>query len=58
MPVMELSVKRPGYKGQAGEFVGRIRLRQEVAGKPYVICDILSNWSQDTIKDNDIVYAD
>ncbi len=58
LPVMELSVKRPGFKGQAGEFVGRIRLRQEVAGKPYVICDILSNWSQDTIKDNDIVYAD
>lgn len=58
LPVMELSVKRPGFKGQAGEFIGRIRMRQEVAGKPYVICDILSNWAQDAIKNNDVVYAD
>jgi DNA repair exonuclease SbcCD ATPase subunit len=58
MPAMELGVKRPGYKGVAGEFVGRIRLRQEVKGKNYVVCDILGAWEQDKMKSSDVVYAD
>ncbi len=58
LPRMELSVKRPGYKGAAGEFVGRLRLRQTVPGKNYIICDILANWSQGEIQPNDIVFAD
>ena len=44
--------------GEAGEFVGRIRLRQEVAGKNYIVCDILSNWEQDKLQINDIIFAD
>ena len=51
-------MKRPGFKGEAGEFIGRIRLRQEVKGKPYVICDILGAWEQDKIAPNDIIFAD
>ena len=51
-------MKRPGYKGAAGEFVGRLRLRQTVPGKNYIICDILANWSQGEIQPNDIVFAD
>ena len=58
LPALELGVKRPGFKGEAGEFVGRIRLRQEVKGKPYVICDILGAWEQDKVAPNDIIFAD
>ena len=58
MPLMEFGVKRPGYQGEAGEFVGRVRLRQEVPGKNYVICDILSNWEQDKLQFNDVIFAD
>ena len=58
LPLLELGVKRPGFKGQAGEFVGRIRLRQEVKGKTYVICDILGAWEQDKIAPNDVIFAD
>ena len=58
LPALELGVKRPGFKGDAGEFVGRIRLRQEVKGKNYVICDILGAWEQSKLTANDIVFAD
>ena len=58
MPLMEFGVKRSGYQGEAGEFVGRVRLRQEVPGKNYVICDILSNWEQDKLQFNDVIFAD
>lgn len=58
LPLMEFGVKRPGFKGKAGEFVGRIRLRQEVRGKNYVICDILGDWEQDKLTGKDVVFAD
>ena len=58
LPLLELGLRRPGFKGDAGEFIGRIRLRQEVRGKPYVICDILGAWEQDKVAPNDIIFAD
>ena len=58
IPPMEFGVKRPGFKGEAGEFVGRIRLRQEVRDKNYVVCDILGAWEQDKLKVNDVIFAD
>ena len=58
IPAIELGVKRTGFKGAAGEFVGRLRLRQEVRGKNFVICDILGAWEQDKIQKNDIIFAD
>lgn len=58
VPMLELAVRRPGYDGEAGEFVGRIRLRQEVKGKNYVICDILEAWEQDKLQVDDVVFAD
>ena len=60
LPPIEFGIKRAGYNGPAGEFVGRIRLRQEVPGKNYIICDILSNWSQDDTKlqADDVIFAD
>ena len=58
LPSLELGVKRPGFQGTAGEFIGRIRLRQEVKGKNYVVCDILGSWEQDKVKDGDVIFAD
>lgn len=58
LPFLELGVRRTGFSGAAGEFVGRIRLRQEVAGKNFVICDILSNWEQGKLALGDVVFAD
>mgnify|MGYP003294890634 CR=1 FL=1 len=58
IPNVELGVKRPGFHGEAGEFVGRIRLRQEVKEKNYVICDILSSWEQDKLAVGDVIFAD
>ncbi len=58
LPTIELAVRRPGYNGDAGEFVGRIHLRQEVKGKNYVVCDILEAWSQAELEVNDVVFAD
>ena len=58
LPLLQLGLRRPGFDGEAGEFVGRVRLRQEVKGKPYVICDILGAWEQDKVAPNDIIFAD
>ena len=58
IPNIELGVKRPGFHGEAGEFIGRIRLRQEVREKNYIICDILGPWKQDDIKPDDVIFAD
>ena len=58
LPALELSVRRAGFDGIAGEFVGRVKIRQEVKGKPYVICDILGAWEQDKLAKDDIVFAD
>ena len=58
IPNIELGVKRPGFHGEAGEFVGRLRLRQEVREKNYIICDILGPWKQDEIKPDDVIFAD
>lgn len=58
LPAIDLAVKRPGFNGAAGEFVGRIRLRQEIKGKKYVVCDILGAWEQEKLAANDVVFAD
>ncbi len=52
LPAIDLGVKRNNT------FVGRLRLRQEVRGKPYVICDILGAWSQDKMAEGDTIFAD
>ena len=58
LPALELGIRRKGFEGVAGEFIGRIRLRQEVKGKSLVICDILGAWEQDKAQVNDIIFAD
>lgn len=58
IPMLEFGVRRANFKGKAGEFIGRLRIRQEVRGKPYVVCDILGAWAQDTVSKGDTVFAD
>ncbi len=58
LPMLEMGVRRKGFKGSAGEYVGRIRLRQAVAGKNYVIVDILSDWQQAPAAKGDAVFAE
>ena len=58
IPNIELGVRRPGFNGEAGEFIGRIRLRQEVREKNYIICDILGPWKQGDIQPDDVIFAD
>ncbi|MGN0851746.1 MAG: hypothetical protein ACI4Q3_00025 [Kiritimatiellia bacterium] len=58
LPQLEMCLRRKGYQGAAGEFVGRIRLRQLVQGKNYVIADILGDWAQTEVAAGDIVFAE
>lgn len=58
LPALEFGVKRSNFAGKAGEFVGRIRIRQEIRGKDFVICDILGDWEQDKLAENDVIFAD
>lgn len=58
LPLMEFGVKRPGFNGPAGQFIGRIRLRQEIKNKNFVICDVLGDWEQAKLKVGDTVFAD
>ena len=58
LPMLELSVKRKGFEGPAGEIVGRIRLRVVVEDKNYVIADILGDWEQVKAEKGDVVFMD
>lgn len=58
LPALDLGIKRVSAQNPTGDFIGRIRLRQEVKGKPYVICDILGAWEQDKLNEGDVVFAD
>ena len=58
LPSLTLGVLRKGFKGGAGEFVGKVRLRQSVAGKNFVIADILGDWSQAPMEKGDVIFAE
>ncbi len=58
LPMLEMGIRRKGFKGPAGEYVGRIRLRQSVAGKNFVIADILGDWQQSEVQKGDDVFAE
>ena len=53
-----MGLRRKGFNGPAGEFVGRIRLRQGVQGKNFVIADILGDWKQAEAQKGDVVFAE
>lgn len=58
LPALTLCVRRKGYNGPAGEFVGKINLRQAVAGKNFVIADILGDWSQVPVEKGDVIFSE
>ena len=58
LPALELGVKRVTATDKEGQVVGRIRLRQEVKGKSYVVCDVLGDWEQMKMAEGDIIFAD
>ena len=58
LPQLEMGLRRKGFNGPAGEFVGHIRLRQSVHGKNFVIADILGDWKQAEAQKGDIVFAE
>jgi C4-dicarboxylate transporter DctM subunit len=58
MTTAYIIARRKGFKGAAGEFVGKIRLRQSVSGKNFVIADVLGDWSQAEAAKGDVIFAD
>jgi hypothetical protein len=51
-----MGLRRKNAQGDV--YVGRIRLRQAVAGKNFVIADILGDWQQMPVEPGDVVFAD
>jgi len=58
LPALTLGLRRKGFNGPAGEFVGKVRLRQSVSGKNFVIADILGDWSQAAAEKGDVIFAE
>lgn len=58
LPALTLCIRRKGFQGPAGEFVGKVALRQAVAGKNYVIADLLGDWSQAAAEKGDVVFSE
>jgi peptidoglycan hydrolase CwlO-like protein len=58
LPLLEMALRRNGFKGPSGEYIGRIRLRQAISGKNLVIVDVLGDWKQADIKVGDVVFAE
>ena len=58
LPALKLGIRRKGFKGPAGEFVGKVALRQSVSGKNFVIADILGDWSQAPVEKGDVIFSE
>ena len=56
LPQLEMNVRRTGLQRTAGEFVTRIKLRQSVRGKNFVVADILNDWQQVPVEKGDVVF--
>ena len=56
LPLLELGLRRKGAHGDVS--IGRSRLRQSVAGKNFVIADILGDWQQEPAQVGDVVFAE
>lgn len=56
MQPLEVMVKRPGFKGPAGEFITRLRLRQAIRAQNLVVADILADWQQAPLENGDAVF--
>ena len=58
LPALTLGIRRKGFSGPAGEFVGKVSLRQSVSGKNFVIADILGDWSQSPVEKGDVIFSE
>ena len=58
LPALTLGIRRKGFTGPAGEFVGKVSLRQSVSGKNFVIADILGDWSQAPVEKGDVIFSE
>ena len=58
LPALTLCIRRKGFAGPAGEFVGKVALRQSVSGKNFVIADILGDWSQSAVEKGDVIFSE
>ena len=56
MPPLEVMVKRPGFKGAAGEFITRLKLRQVIQKQNLVVADIMTDWQQVPLENGDVVF--
>jgi hypothetical protein len=56
LPQIEMMIRRPGLKSDAGDFVTRIRLRQVVRDQGLVVADVLIDWQQHPLETGDVVY--
>ena len=56
LPQLEMNVRRTGRQSAAGEFVTRIKLRQAVRGKNFIVADILNDWQQTPVAKGDVVF--
>ena len=56
LPQLEMNVRRTGRQSAPGEFVTRIKLRQAVRGKNFVVADILNDWQQAPVEKGDVVF--
>lgn len=56
LPPIEMGLRRKGADGD--QYIGRIRLRQSVQGKNFVIADILGDWQQAEAQKGDVVFAE
>ncbi len=56
LPQFDMNVRRTGRASAAGDFVTRIKLRQAVRGKNFVVADILSDWQQVPVEKGDVVF--
>lgn len=56
LPRLELGIRRK--VGEGDKYIGRIRLRQSVAGKNFVIADILGDWQQAPVEKGDVIFSE
>jgi len=56
LPHLELGVRRK--VGDSDRYIGRLRLRQAVSGKNFVIADILGDWQQAPMEKGDAIFAE
>jgi hypothetical protein len=56
LPQLEMNVRRIGRQSAAGEFVTRVKLRQAVRGKNFIVADILNDWQQAPVEKGDVVF--